>query len=500
MTNGTGKRGRVFGQRLLMSVSAVALIAGLGIATEANAMGPSPEDSEKCLTGASLVTASKDFKTDPAGGHAHSIDQKIPKLFGGWKIINRDDLIVSPKTDHAHDFTLDNYAVGIEEDFSGASATGGNAFACGQKAVADGENATAIGAKAEAIGDGNTAVGAQAEAKEGSGATAVGSQAEAKADNATAIGEKAEAKGTDSTAVGQGAEAKGNESSAFGKGAEADFDGTAIGAHAEATANDTTAVGNEAKATKTDATAVGEEAEALGTDSTAIGENSLAKEDDATAIGQDARAEGVDSTSIGQGSRALAVGSSAFGEDSRAEGAYSTTLGSETRAEKAGSVALGTDSTGQGAVASLENQFVLGTANHTYTAPGITSDLSRSRQSGPLEVVTTDANGNLASDGGVTFEQIATNTQGVAMAIAMENPDLVGGESFGIAAHWGHFNEANAIGIAAMGVLTRDLFEDGSGARLAISGSVGFSLDDEDLFGQEADNEVAFRAGGQITW
>jgi len=478
----------------------VAIAAGIGMFSKETLAAPTPESEARCLTGVDLVTEEKSFYTTEDGAHKHHVPVQFEIPIGRGIPVDLGSLDTTEDGEHKHEVVLTDFVTGLDLDYSDASANGGNAFACGQKAVADGENATAIGAKAEAIGDGNTAVGAQAEAKDGSGATAVGSQAEAKADNATAIGEKAEAKGTDSTAVGQGAEAKGNESSAFGKGAEADFDGTAIGAHAEATANDTTAVGNEAKATKTDATAVGEEAEALGTDSTAIGENSLAKEDDATAIGQDARAEGVDSTSIGQGSRALAVGSSAFGEDSRAEGAYSTTLGSETRAEKAGSVALGTDSTGQGAVASLENQFVLGTANHTYTAPGITSDLSRSRQSGPLEVVTTDANGNLASDGGVTFEQIATNTQGVAMAIAMENPDLVGGESFGIAAHWGHFNEANAIGIAAMGVLTRDLFEDGSGARLAISGSVGFSLDDEDLFGQEADNEVAFRAGGQITW
>jgi hypothetical protein len=144
--------------------------------------------------------------------------------------------------------------------------------------------------------------------------------------------------------------------------------------------------------------------------------------------------------------------------------------------------------------------MVFGTKYESYTAPGITSDLSRARQSGPLEVVTTDANGNLASDGGATFEQIAENTQGIAMAIAMENPDLVGMESFGIAANWGHFDGANAIGIAAMGVLSRDVFMDGTGTRMAISGSVGFTVDDESLFGQGADASVAGRAGVQFTW
>jgi len=138
--------------------------------------------------------------------------------------------------------------------------------------------------------------------------------------------------------------------------------------------------------------------------------------------------------------------------------------------------------------------------DNTYTAPGITSGLSRARQAGPLEVVTTDANGNLASDQGATFEQIAENKQGIAMAIAMENPDLVGMESFGIAANWGHFDGANAIGISAMGVLSRDVFMDGTGTRMAISGSVGFTTDDESLFGQNADTSVAGRAGVQFTW
>ena len=127
-------------------------------------------------------------------------------------------------------------------------------------------------------------------------------------------------------------------------------------------------------------------------------------------------------------------------------------------------------------------------------------NLAWARQAGPLEVVTTDANGNLASDQGATFEQIAENTQGIAMAIAMENPDLTGMESFGVAAHWGHFDGANALGISAMGVLTRDLFEDGSGYRLSLSGSVGYSVDDESLFGNEADESFAGRAGMQLTW
>jgi trimeric autotransporter adhesin len=39
---------------------------------------------------------------------------------------------------------------------------------------------------------------------------------------------------------------------------------------------------------------------------------------------------------------------------------------------------------------------VIGTTTNTYTTPGITSNASIAAQSGPLSVVTTDANGNLA--------------------------------------------------------------------------------------------------------
>ena len=77
-------------------------------------------------------------------------------------------------------------------------------------------------------------------------------------------------------------------------------------------------------------------------------------------------------------------------------------VGSTAIGEKGASTGSFTNATaiGNGAVATRDNQVVIGTASDTYTAPGITSAASRAAQSGPLQVVTTDANGNLASDGG----------------------------------------------------------------------------------------------------
>lgn len=57
--------------------------------------------------------------------------------------------------------------------------------------------------------------------------------------------------------------------------------------------------------------------------------------------------------------------------------------------------------------------MMFGTASNTYTMPGIISDASRAAQTGPLELVTSDANGNLATDGGsllsVLRSEIAAN-------------------------------------------------------------------------------------------
>lgn len=100
-------------------------------------------------------------------------------------------------------------------------------------------------------------------------------------------------------------------------------------------------------------------------------------------------------------------------------------------------------------------------------------------------------------DGAVTWDKLSSgvqnrideNTEGVAIALALQNPDLVGRESFGLSVNWGGFDGASAIGIAATGVLGRDVF--GAGDRLAIAGGVGFGLDEDTVGG---------RVGAQLSW
>jgi hypothetical protein len=179
-------------------------------------------------------------------------------------------------------------------------------------------------------------------------------------------------------------------------------------------------------------------------------------------------------------------GGAAFGDNASATGENSAAIG-------------------PGAVASQDNEVVLGTSSHSYQAPGITSSQSRSRQSGQLEIVTSDANGNLATDGGQVFNQLASldndlsaidhrlntldrhtdeNESGVALAMSMQNPDLVANERFGVAANWGTFEGANALGMSLMGVLGNNFVTQND--RVAVSGGfgVGFSTGSgDDVFG-----------------
>jgi len=85
--------------------------------------------------------------------------------------------------------------------------------------------------------------------------------------------------------------------------------------------------------------------------------------------------------------------------------------------------------------------------------------------------------------------RIDENTEGVAIALALQNPDLVGNESFGLSVNWGGFDNANALGVAATGVLGRDVF--GAGDRLSIAGGVGIGMDDDTVGG---------RVGAQLSW
>jgi hypothetical protein len=131
---------------------------------------------------------------------------------------------------------------------------------------------------------------------------------------------------------------------------------------------------------------------------------------------------------------------------------------------------------GAGSSSTADHQVTLGTGEDTVRAPGITSQTSKDRQSGPLEFVTTDADGNLASDGGAmahwasaTDGRLATHdmllksygdklkdhAKGLAIAAAMPDAWLSDSKNFGVFASFGGFDGETALGVAAIGRLSR---------------------------------------------
>ncbi len=140
---------------------------------------------------------------------------------------------------------------------------------------------------------------------------------------------------------------------------------------------------------------------------------------------------------------------------------------------------------------------MLGSASQTYTAPGITSQQSVDRQSGPLQLATTDAAGNLATDHGTTFEAIARLQAGVPLALAAEAPSLTQSENFGMRVGWGNFNgDGNAVAWSAIGVMCRSCVSFGD--RIAVDASVGAGWSEYKTY--SAGNIIGGRAGVQWTW
>jgi hypothetical protein len=110
-----------------------------------------------------------------------------------------------------------------------------------------------------------------------------------------------------------------------------------------------------------------------------------------------------------------------------------------------------------------------------------------------LEVVTSDAAGNLATDGGSIFRRLDENEAGVALALAVVGPDLTRDERFGISANWGIFEGANAFGMGVEGVVGHDWITKGD--RVAITGGWGVGFTDGD-----GDDVFGGRVGAQWTW
>lgn len=151
-----------------------------------------------------------------------------------------------------------------------------------------------------------------------------------------------------------------------------------------------------------------------------------------------------------------------------------TALGANSSVQHNNSTAVGA-----GAKSTDERQVTLGTKDETIRAEGITSQKSKDRQQGPLEVVTSDSGGRLATDGGAIFNQLGSlestsashgvrlnahdallnahsaqledHSKGLAIAMAMPDAWLSDKKRFGIFGAVGGFDDETALGFAAIG-------------------------------------------------
>ena len=113
---------------------------------------------------------------------------------------------------------------------------------------------------------------------------------------------------------------------------------------------------------------------------------------DGIAIGRDASTTGEGGVAIGADSSTGGYGAAAYGMTAAAAGDGATAIGYGASAAQDGATAIGA-----GATTSRAGQMAFGTAGNTYSMSGVTSAASRAAQSGPVELVTADASGNLAT-------------------------------------------------------------------------------------------------------
>lgn len=290
----------------------------------------------------------------------------------------------------------------------------------------------------------------------------------------------------DATGVGSANAAFGASSSAAGDSSE----NTAVGAVANAGG---TSAGDPSSFSRN--TAIGSFAQAWGDDlddddsgsfNTAVGTSANASGDESfnTAVGNRADASG-------DGSRNVAIGD---GAQASGAGTSSTAVGAGARATRSNSAAFGAN-----AVATRVNQQSFGTTANTYTMAGIGSAASRAAQAGAVSLVTSDAQGNLATsefDFGAfqsSINELARRddqlSEGIAIALSLAQPVILPGQTFALRVGYGNFEGDSAMGLSAAGVVSRNAM--GSGTSIVVDAGVGVGA---------SDGTVAGRGGVSFGW
>jgi hypothetical protein len=159
----------------------------------------------------------------------------------------------------------------------------------------------------------------------------------------------------------------------------------AIGYRSNATSGSGVAIGATANASATSAVVIGPRAIGSGGFSTAIGPDSETSAQNAVAIGRNTEANGENSVVIGVGAQSGmgALNATAIGRNSSASATNATAIGF-------------------GSSATLMNQMAFGQTVTIYTLPGLGvggGSRGTAGQSGNVQYVTTDDNGNLGTTG-----------------------------------------------------------------------------------------------------
>ncbi|WP_188052370.1 YadA-like family protein [Aureimonas fodinaquatilis] len=212
----------------------------------------------------------------------------------------------------------------------------------------------------------------------------------------------------------------------------------------------------------------------------------------ARTTGAPASATGIETVAAGGGAAASGSNAVAVGSAASASGTGSIALGAGATASGVNSVAIGAGVNAGGA-----NQIVIGGPGATYTLAGITSEASYAAQQGPVEFVTSDASGNLAS---VSLDSFFNNVdvlsdrvgvlesdnrsirEGVAIALALGGVQLPSDKSFAISANVGMFEREAALGFGAIGQIHENIY---------LNGGVGVGT---------SHGTVAGRIGASFAW
>jgi hypothetical protein len=286
----------------------------------------------------------------------------------------------------------------------------------------------------------------------------------------TATGTGSLACGTNSSATGDTAIAIGNGAAAgpLAGGATLDHDGVAIGDKAKSTGFHSTAIGGEAVASGGGSQAFGWKANATGTQAAAVGNQAQATGVASTALGNLANASGDNSTALGNGALASGINSTAVGKGASTAGfANSVALGAGTVNTAANQVNVG-------------GRTIGGVANGVLATDAVNMSQLNAALGGIAALQGSVA--GLISDNRVQDRNIDKANEGVAMALALDSPQVPAGAHFAISGGIGGYQKQHALASAISAAINE---------MTTVSAGFGYGLDS---------GEVGYRAGFQFAF